>query len=580
MHTDSVQLVLAVLVLLQAIILAPSRPNALFAPRSVNQPDSETSYSVVINEFLASNVEGLEDEDGDTSDWIELYNAGASAANLAGWSLCDDLSAPDQWIFPAISLPSHAFLVIFASGKNRRPLTGELHTNFNLDAGGEYLGIFDASGQPQSEFSPTFPRQLPDVSYGNYGDTGEVRYFGHPTPGAPNDNSSAYLGIVADVDFSLPRGYYSDSLSVGLSTATPGATIRYTRNGSTPTPTSGTLGTSAYIYDTMPLRAIAYKNGYLPSAVSTHTYIMLDEVIYQPDDPSGFPPTWGSYQGIPVAADYEMDPTIVNDPRYRNSIEEDLRSLPALSIVTNRDDMFGGSYGIYANPLREGSSWERPASIELILPDGSTGFQSNAGVRIHGGESRRPDLTPKHSFRLYFRPEYGTSRLEYPLFDELAADTFDVLVVRSSFSNSWPFGRPTALYFRDQWLRDTQHDMDWPSSHGRFVHLYVDGLYWGIYDISEHLDDNYAVSYFGGGTEDYDIIKGKWANVVEVEAGDDVAWNAMMTLADAGLASNFAICCHPTIPGCAQLDRLHDWTHPCRYLWGVALAKLDCDAKT
>ena len=80
--------------------------------------------------------------------------------------------------------------------------------------------------------------------------------------------------------------------------------------------------------------------------------------------------------------------------------------------------------------------------------------------------------------------------------------------------------------------------MGWPASHGRFVHLYVDGLYWGVYNIIERLDDNYAVSYFGGDKEDYDIIKGLWPDVVEIDTGNDLAWNAMMDLASAGLASD------------------------------------------
>ena len=89
---------------------------------------------------------------------------------------------------------------------------------------------------------------------------------------------------------------------------------------------------------------------------------------------------------------------------------------------------------------KRAGTWERPASVELILPDGSTAFQAGAGVRIHGGESRRPDLTAKHSLRIYFRSEYGTPVLEYDLFGGSAVDTFSVLVLRNNFTDSWLYG--------------------------------------------------------------------------------------------------------------------------------------------
>ena len=316
-------LFLVIALLQSALFLPPAVSGAANIPRPTLSLESTLTVSVIINEFVASNQSGLQDEDGDTSDWIELYNSGPNSVDLAGWSLTDDPALPSKWVFPAVALPSQAYRVVFASSKDRRPTTpgSQLHINFKLDAAGEYLALFDATQQPASTFAPQFPRQYPDISYGRYSVT-ELRFFAHPTPAAPNDNSSAYLGVVDDVQVSIPRGYYSgNSFNVALQTSTPGATIRHTRSGTAPSTTIGSIYTGPVtIYDTMPLRAMAYRSDYLPSPVATNSYIMPDRVIYQPAHPAGYPTTWGTFGGIPTLADYEMDPQVVNDSRYLPTI--------------------------------------------------------------------------------------------------------------------------------------------------------------------------------------------------------------------------------------------------------------------
>ncbi len=120
-----------------------------------------------ITEFLAINDTGLDDADRDEEDWIEIHNAGRSPASLEGWYLTDTPGNPTKWKFPAVALESDAYLVVFASGKDRRDPAGELHTNFKLSGTGEYLALVRPDGvNVVSEFSPAYPIQAPDVSYG------------------------------------------------------------------------------------------------------------------------------------------------------------------------------------------------------------------------------------------------------------------------------------------------------------------------------------------------------------------------------------------------------------------------------
>jgi len=122
---------------------------------------------VRISEFLAVNEIGLDDEDRDESDWIEIHNAGTTTVGLEGWYLTDSASNLTKWRFPAITLESDGYLVVFASGKDRREPAGELHANFKLSGSGEYLGLVRPDGvSVVSEFAPVYPVQAADVSYG------------------------------------------------------------------------------------------------------------------------------------------------------------------------------------------------------------------------------------------------------------------------------------------------------------------------------------------------------------------------------------------------------------------------------
>ncbi len=149
---------------------------------------------VLITEFLAENVAGLSDEDGNRGDWIELTNISAAAVNLAGWSLTDNAGRQTKWIFPAAGIPAGGRLLVWATGNDRSVPGQPLHTNFSLAKGGEYLGLFrpdDVTGLPVciDEYAPEYPLQVGDVSGGRLPGApvgGPVVYFSPPTPNAPN----------------------------------------------------------------------------------------------------------------------------------------------------------------------------------------------------------------------------------------------------------------------------------------------------------------------------------------------------------------------------------------------------------
>lgn len=358
----------------------------------------------------------------------------------------------------------------------------------------------------------------------------------------------------AQPKFSSEHGYYDSPFPVEITSDISNAQIYYTNDGSEPGKNNGTLYTSpVQINTTTVLRAVVIKKDSLISRISTSTYIFLDDVINQPNNPPGYPSEWGPYTAIPgtAVADYEMDPDITRDPKYSIQIKESLLVLPVMSIVTDKDNLFshstdpdkGGIY-IYTGPPEAGDKpglgidWARPASIEFFNRDGSDGFQADCELKIHGGHSRRNEKTPKHSFRLTFNSNYGISKLDFPLFGNDAAQSINTFILRATYGNTWlhmsKSERDHAQLIRDLWGKDTQLEMGHPSGHGIYVHLYINGLYWGIYNPTERIDNDFASEYIGGNEEDFDVIK----DYVEVVNGNSTAWNNMFTFAKKGLSGN------------------------------------------
>ena len=491
------------------------------------------AQTVVINEFLASNVACIQDPQGQYDDWIELYNPSGAPVNVGGMYLTDDLAFPRQYRIPSdfpasTTIPAHGYLIVWADGDTG---IAELHASFKLDAGGEAIGLFGADGTTLVD-SVAFGPQKADVSYGRFPDGSSIwRYFDTPTPGAAN--AGGFAGYVADTKFSHKRGFYDAAFDVTITCDTEGATIRYTLNGSAPTGTSAVHAAPIPITKTSTLRAAAFKTGWKPSNTDTQTYLFLDGVIHQPIRPSGYPSSWNGY-----SADYEMDPNVVTDKE--NKVKEGLRTIPTVCISTSIANLFDASTGIYTYAENRGDYWERPASVEWIYPDGTTGFHVNCGLRMQGGAFRYNWLSIKHSFRLLFKKEYGPTKLEFPMFDAPdAINAFDTLTLRANANDAWNFWTVCGnakQYIRDEFIRCTQLAMGQRSSHGTFVHLYLNGIYWGLYNPVERNDASFCANYFGGNKDtDWDAV-----NQAGIQDGNADAWNRLMTQCSAGLGTTDA----------------------------------------
>ncbi len=245
-------------------------------------------------------------------------------------------------------------------------------TNGSLIAGTNVLaihGLNDAAGSSDFLISPRLTGSQQNIT--NLVDG----FFPDPTPG--DENLMRYDGITADTKFSVDRGLHESAFDLAITTATPGATIRYTTNGTPPTETTGDVYTGPIPIDrTTVIRAFAFAQGFRPTNVDTHSYIFPSDVVTQP----------------------AMRTAITEDPEYGPKMIEALTSIPTLSIS------FVGNTINYAptNPP-PGSPPETPVSVEMLNFE-SGAKQIDAGAERFGGEYTQ---FAKRSLRLQFRSIYG-----------------------------------------------------------------------------------------------------------------------------------------------------------------------------
>ncbi|MHC4746851.1 MAG: lamin tail domain-containing protein [Planctomycetota bacterium] len=168
----------------------------------------QQGHPLVINEFMASNTSIPADPCGDFPDWIEIHNVSSLHVNLKNWYLTDNSSDLNKWEFPDVQLEPGGFLLVLATGDDLRDPAGALHTNFKLSANGEYLALVRPGLTIAHEYTPKYPQQLTDISYGLDVELDIAIFFINPTPGAENDLGAEELGpIITDIRHSpaLPQ---------------------------------------------------------------------------------------------------------------------------------------------------------------------------------------------------------------------------------------------------------------------------------------------------------------------------------------------------------------------------------------
>lgn len=384
--------------------------------------------------------------------------------------------------------------------------------------------------------------------------TGGRPFLTEPTPGT--FNGPGVVGFVEDVQYSVDRGFHDAPINVALTTTTPSAAIYYTTDFSLPGPDNpnATLYSGAVnIGETTTLRAAAYRTDYAPSYTDTQTYVFVEDVIVQdprndygngvsPNNGLVYPETWDSG----VDGDYGLDPDVVaqwddiNPSNTDFGIRESLQSLPTFYLTMEHGDAWRPLSdpfpGILTDARNRGEGFRHEASIEYFDPATGDQFQANAAVQAQGNSSRGSGSTRQHSYRLVFNETLGgPGKLNFPLFDNsdfADINTFTLKVASTdgfshdSRTNGSTINPLNSTYTRDAFIRQLHFDTNNPAADHTFAHVYINGLYWGLYIPIERPDDAWWSDRFGGEREDWDVFRDN----DEFISGNSTAWNQMRGL--------------------------------------------------
>ena len=441
------------------------------------------------------------------SDWVEIQNAEAVPVNLKGWSLTDDPSKPMKWIFPDLQIPAGGYRVLFCSGLDRRDSAHPLHTNFELDPGGHYLGLYDPNAAVISEFKQLYPAQSLFHSYGLDAASGRYVYFSTPSPGQAN-RGETLAAIVEPPTPSLPAGFYDQAVSLFLQSTTLGATTRYTLDGTEPTENHGEdfTGTIALSTNAV-IRARCFRSGWIPSKVTTATYLL------------GQPSALRSLPALMLGADPGR---ALYSPQGITTIHGGSYSFEVWSANNSSD---------YNMALLYGGASERPTSLEILRPADGMYRQIDCGVQLSGSRWSRPRMilsgiesgpwksywAYKPSLSFYFRNDYGAGKLQAPLFPGSTSSSFNELRLRAGKND---YLNP---FVRDETVRRLWLDMGQLGSHGILCNLWVNSEFKGFFNLVERLHEAFFQSSYGS-TNHWDVRL-----VDESRDGDSVRWGQDMS---------------------------------------------------
>jgi hypothetical protein len=494
-----------------------------------------------ITEIMASNGDTVRTKNGKKGlDWVELHNAADFPVDLTGWYLSDNPDKkPSKWkkIEGSCVIPADGYKIVWADKDYTDFADGEAWTPTGLSASGDPLFLANPEESKVKDAAVSIDNygvSLKDVSIGVVAGVEGLKYFRDPTPGAAN-GLEYFEGPTTKVQFSEPRGYKTAAFDLVIScTNAPDEKIYYTLDGTSPTAQSILYTNAIPISRTTVVRAATLKDNTILQQDATATYLFLDDILTQgANPPAGFP---ANNEVNNQAMFYGMDKAIVAN--FRDRIERGFtNSINTVSLVIDPAFLFGASTGIYVNAAKHcsdnGREWERLAMVEQISPvnGASDEFEGSAGLRIRGAASRGSGY-PKHSLRLLFKSIYGMSKLEHPLFGDEGTKKFDKIDLRTSQNFAWANGDSRETFIHEVFSRDCQRDLGQPYNRSRYVHLFLNGVYWGLYQTEERVDGSYAESYFGGDEDDYDVIRTTQPGyVTEAVSGSEDNWKTLWDIA-------------------------------------------------
>ena len=446
--------------------------------------------AVTISEVMPANIGTYMNELYEYSGYVELHNDGTTDVDLKGYylTLTTDGVAENSTINYSLTVKAGGYKLLYYDKKD----SIEGHLSQKMDPDGAALVLYNGSGSQVSAL--TYPA-LP--AYLAYGVNGSTTGYMLPTPAAANSDAYVKYSVCATPTFGTKPGLFSDATSgsTAISCSQSGATIYYTTDGTLPSNTHGTkyTGEIAMSKNTV-LRAIAYVDGYLPSAINTASYLFKDDAH--------------SYCGgftVPIVS-------IVSDPANFTNDTIGMATIGTNGISSGRSCLTGDA--------NYNQDWHRPVNFEFIK-DGSSVFNQEVEASIMGGCSRGYDVK---SLKLASNKKCGTGKkkMKYAFFDDRDISKYKSVHLRNG-GNAY-----NGIRFRDGFMQTLIQKTGIDYQSYRPVAYYLNGVYQGFIGLRERMNEDYLWSHYDLDEDDLDVItvsdKGS-----EASCGTLDGWNNLMT---------------------------------------------------
>ena len=418
------------------------------------------SREIVINELVAKNERGFQDESGNHSDWVEFFNPGEEPFDLAGMFLTDDKAKPKKWRIPEgaseTKVPAKGYRVLFLDGD---PDSGVLHGPFKLSRKGESLLLYHRDGKSLVDHV-NFPELPTDVSWARTPDgSSDWSYVEFATANRANPSFTT-AGTLNKPKPDLPSGWFEDSVTVAIA-CDSGARVYFTKDGSLPVPANATLYTKPIeIAETTVLRARAFKDDCIPSEIVTRNYF----------------------------------------------IHETQSSLPVLAVTVDPQWLWGNEAGIF----HEDNKWhdtEHPAHFAYYQADGEKVFSLNGGIKLQGSFSRN---FAKKSFTITAGQRFGNKKIKQQIFSDIDRNSFDGLIVRAD-SNYAGYDATELNLAGDRIRNELMYQVNKEMGSSVIMQayqpavVYLNGKYWGLYNVMERKNKDFIENHYPD-VEDIDMI--------------------------------------------------------------------------
>lgn len=417
-------------------------------------PNDEESYltlceanvaagPLAIWEVMSSNDKYLPQKLGACYDWVELRNISSESLDLTGYTISDDLDAPAMHALAGVILKPGQSVVIILSEEPDVANWGVDQALFQLDAKEDQLFLFDPQGKLLDYV------HFKDIPLGcSYGRSEASGGFFYMEPSPQNPNTAGRRLISGQIEASCDPGVYALEEGTVLTLAAQG-TIYYTTDGSTPDETSNPYTAPLQIDQTMVIRAVSVEEGKMPGAVYTATFIVGDQ-----------------------------------------------HQLPVVSLVTDPANLWGRD-GIYKNDL-DVKEIQVPAHVSYSGGDGS--FAINCALNLHGATTVR--VFSKKTFAVRFQDRFD-GPLHYDVFEDGVVTDYSSLLIRTAHESTFSSQMHDAFICH---IAAYNSDMVVSQKH-KYVSLYLNGEYWGLYAIRERHSEELFASYLNVPADSVQVVR-------------------------------------------------------------------------